>query len=87
MSEYENKSVDELIELLEDRDMKIEELEQEVEEGECVMTDLRFELSQVEEEDEPEDIAERAFDAGFNAGTGLENQMKSWLNYKIEARL
>ena len=91
MSEYENKTNEELIELLEAKDEEIEELE--ANEQNC--SDLEEEnatlQSQIEDYDESlcdrEEVSELAFNAGYEAKENNQDQLRGWLNYKVGARL
>jgi len=88
---YENKTEEELIELLEDRDEKIEELEQEV----CEASELEDEVSELQGQldevnsalTDREEVSERAFYSGYKSGANSEFVLKSWLNFKIEERI
>ena len=86
---YENKTNEELIEILEERDEEIEQLESRNDDLENEVDTLSSDLSSLEAEmvhsDDEEGIAEKAFNAGFEAKS--ENQFQAWLNYKVEARL
>ena len=88
---YENKTIEELIDLLEGQDDKIEELEQEVDEVKAELSDTYDSLSELYEiEDfDKESFAEKAFNAGFECADsdGSLTKFKGWLNYKMEARL
>ena len=90
---YENKTNEELIELLEQRDEELEEYEMKVGDIECERDSAYDDLSVLHElEDfDKESFAEKAFDRGVEAGQNFKHDktkiMKAWLNYKIEARL
>ena len=88
--EYENKTNEELIELLEAKDDEISELqetEQNIEELTDVISDY-----QSQEEDynlalaDREQVSEKSFYAGRISDQKL-TPLKAWLNHKIEERL
>lgn len=91
MNEYENKTNEELIELLEakdeeiqqqqEHDQSIEELEDENRDLQNVIDDYNSSLSDREE------VSEAAFDAGYEAKENQLPKLKAWLNYKIGARI
>ena len=91
MSEYENKTNDELIELLEAKDEKIsefeehdqtiDELEDENRDLQNIIDDFNGSLSDREE------VSEFAFNAGYEAKESNQPLLKSWLNFKIGARI
>ena len=95
MSEYENKTVEELIDLLEDKDETIAELEQ----ANCDQSDeiscLEGELADLVPDEDREVTAEKAFYAGYNyymeaftSGIAIDTSpLKAWLDYKIGERL
>ena len=91
MSEYENKTNEELIELLESKDEEIEQFEehdQTVEELEDENRDLQNIIDDYNSSlSDREEVSEAAFDAGYEAKENNEAKMKAWLNYKIGARL
>ena len=92
---YENKTNEELIDLLEGKDDRISELEEELQEAESQIDDVKeenvhlsVEISRIEDFDvEKEPFAEAAFNEGYKAKSEDKPLMKAWLNYKIEARL
>jgi hypothetical protein len=91
MSKYENKTNEELIELLEakdeeisefeEHDQSIEELEDENRDLQNVIDDFNSSLSDREE------VSELAFNAGYEAKESNQPLLKSWLNFKIRARI
>ena len=91
MSEYENKTNEELIELLEAKDEIIGELE----ENEQSCSDLESENADlqkiVNDYDESlcdrEEVSELAFNAGYDACHTGSEQLRGWLNFKIGARI
>lgn len=87
--EYENKTNEELIDLLEGRDDEIDELKQKNDETSMELSDSYDQLSELHEiEDfDKETFANNAFDAGYEAKGNNEAKLKSWLNYKIGARI
>lgn len=91
MSEYENKTNEELIELLEARDEELEQIEehdQSIEEAEDENRDLQNIIDDYNSSlSDREEVSEAAFDAGYEAKENNEAKMKAWLNYKIGARL
>ena len=92
---YEDKTIEELIDLLEDKDETISDLqcdlqakEDEYDEVSEENGELSVEMSRIEEFDiEKEPFAEKAFNAGYEAKENARPLMRAWLNYKIEARL
>ena len=86
MNDLESKSTTELIELIEELQEDIEEKEQAIEELQEETADLTVENEQHEDVD-VESVAESAFNAGFDASENGNVCMRSWLNYKIEARI
>lgn len=91
MHEYENKTNEELIELLEARDEELEQIEehdQSIEELEDENRDLQNIIDDYNSSlSDREEVSEAAFDAGYEAKENKEAKMKAWLNYKIGARL
>lgn len=92
---YENKTEEELIQLLEERDENIESLEEELqcaesslEEANDTVDDLSIDNSMLEEfRENKEELVQEAWDSGYESGDKKEAQLKSWLNYKIGARI
>lgn len=98
---YDNKTNEELIELLEERDEKIEEMDC----YEAQVDDLEAEVGQLTDEinsydvslSDREEVSEKAFNAGYNNGFGdchdndrakpMKGNLKHWLNFKMENRL
>lgn len=95
MSEYENKTNEELIELLEARDEELEQIEEQIEEHDQSIEEVEDEnrdLQNIIDDynsslSDREEVSEAAFDAGYEAKENNEAKMKAWLNYKIGARL
>ena len=89
--EYENKTNEELIDLLEAKDEEINTLQ----ENEQSIDDLVDEIRDYENQQEAyndalvdrERVSERAFYAGFKAAENKSTALKSWLNHKVEVRL
>jgi len=86
-----DKSKEELIELLEERDNKIDELKQEIETN---SDDYMFNTAELNEmysghldKRELEELTEKTYAAGYQAKENNEPKLKSWLNYKIGARI
>jgi len=74
---YNEKSKDELIELLEERDQKITELNIDLKEAnQAIRFTTHCEIDSAEN-------LEHAFYAGYNTINKPINGLKSWLNYKI----
>jgi hypothetical protein len=84
MSNELKERIEELEELLEESQELIIELQEEVEH---LSIDLQGSISQDDLYEQKEVIMSTAFDAGYMAGDRGDAQMKSWLNYKIEARV
>jgi len=86
-----NKSKEELIEIIEQLDEKIEELEQEVYEAselEDEVSELQGQLDDVNSAlTDREEVSEKAFYSGYKSGANSEFVLKSWLNFKIEERI
>lgn len=91
MSEYKNKTNEELIDLLEAKDEEIEELEaneQSIDDLEDENRDLQAIINEHDESlGDREEVSELAFDAGYEAKENNEPQLKAWLNFKIGARI
>jgi len=89
--EYENKTNEELIDLLEAKDKEISDLQENEQNIEELTDEISDYESQQEEYNEAlsdrEQVSEKAFYAGFKSAENKELVVKSWLNYKIEARL
>lgn len=91
VSEYENKTIEELIDLLEGKDDQIEELEQ----SNCEIDDLNDEIKDqqntIDEFEslncDREGISEIAFKSGYQAKESDKPLMKAWLNFKVENRI
>jgi len=98
---YDNKTNEELIELLEERDETIDNLKQEVEE---VVDDSNERINAVQEEyggcldsRELEEFTEKAYHSGYDAGfvdchdndraKPMKGQLKHWLEFKMMERL
>ncbi|HHZ94331.1 MAG TPA: hypothetical protein EYN67_01965 [Flavobacteriales bacterium] len=86
MEDLESKSIDELIAIIEELNESIEEKDQAIDELQEESADFQDEINQHTEINE-EEVAEAAFNAGYDANENGELCMRSWLNYKIEARL
>jgi len=92
---YENKTIEELLEILEDKDEIIDDLQCDLQAKESDYDDvasengeLSAEMSRIQEFDiEKEPFAEKVFNAGYLAGKNGEELLRAWLNQKIEARL
>lgn len=92
---YENKTEEELISILDERDENIETLCEEIDSLQQDNEELSEEVSIIstelslfrEFEEEKEEFANNAFDSGFDSGVNGEQKLKSWLNFKIGARL
>jgi len=79
---YENKTNEELIELLEERDQKAEELSSELKEAIQAVA-----FTSYCEVDSSENI-EKSFYAGLESSRNLtQTPLKAWLNFKMENRL
>ena len=91
MSEYENKTNEELIELLESKDEEIEQFEenhQSIEDLESDNQDLQNVIDDYNSSlSDREEVSEAAFKSGHKSGLDNEALLKSWLNYKIGARI
>ena len=90
MSKYENKTNEELIELLESKDERINDLEECEQSCEELESEIRCMSSDGNDYDkaikELATIAEKSFYAGRNSDL-KSTQLKSWLNYKMEEML
>lgn len=89
---YENETKEDLIDILTIKNDELNELSQEVEELKDELNDKIDEINESVSQDElfeiKSEIAEPAFMAGYAAGKNKDNSaIKSYLNYKIEARL
>ncbi len=89
---YENKTNEELIDLLDERDEEIEVLEQCKMEIDALEDEVTLRQSQIDEHDESlscrEEVSEKAYYAGFNdANNTTLSNIKGWLNFKVENRL
>jgi len=82
---YDNKTNEQLVELLEERDQKIEEVEQSLTEEQESLVSAYNDLSRLHEIDDFDEsaFAEKAFYAGFTEGSRTLDALKPWLNYKI----
>ncbi len=88
MDDLESKSVDELITIIGELNESIEEKDQEIEELSIEVADASSEMVNYEESSiDEEEVAEAAFNAGYDANENGELCMRSWLNYKILARI
>lgn len=89
--EYENKTNEELIELLEARDETINELEEYEQSCDDLQDENRDLQNIIDEYDsavsDREKVSESAFFAGHHEGLNGNQALKSWLNYKIRARI
>jgi len=90
---YENKTIEELIELLEERDgdindktERLEQLQAEYKDLESSASNLESEISDLRNEDQS--MIERAFYYGLDSASILTmSPLKSWLTFKMENRL
>ena len=82
MSIEQKERIEELEELLEESQESLIELQDEVEQ---LTSELGDSLSQEDYYKQKESLTNKAYDAGFAASSRGDTQMKSWLNYKIEA--
>ena len=92
MSDYENNTKEELIELLKCKDEEIERLEQAKNSIEEEYSDYEYNAQETIDSSfsltEQESLAEKSFYSGYKSGVNSkETAMKSWLNYRMEARL
>lgn len=95
MSDLSEKSVDELIEIIEQKQETIDQLEQAVEEAneQCEEYETENEemISNTLDQQEQEELAVKCFYGGFDcADTDKSKEalkLKSWLNFKMEERL
>lgn len=90
MKMYENKTIEELIDFLIERDELIVELKQEVE---TITDDYNETTAETNEmysdsmdKSEQEELAEKSFYAGRDSNLN-STPLKAWLNYKIGERL
>jgi len=87
---YENKTIEELIELLEEKDEEIQQLECKADDLEMEQADYVSEIESITEysmdKHEQEELAEKSFYAGLDSNSNI-TPLKAWLNYKIEERL
>jgi len=86
MGDLESKSAEELIAIIEDLNESIEEKDQSIDELQEEVADFSNEVDQHVEVN-IEEVAEAAFNAGYDANENGELCMRSWLNYKIGARI
>ena len=85
--EYEEK-IKELEEKIESLEEELQESEYLREEAEEKLTDVYSELHDIEDwREEKEGFAESCFNGGYDAAESGKPKMKSWLNFKIEARI
>ncbi len=84
MSDLKSKSIDELIDIIDELEASIEEKDQAIDELQEEAVDLIVDVEQYENVD-VEKIAEAAFIAGYNAKGDM--CIRAWLNYKIGARI
>ena len=88
MEDLNSKSTDELIEIIESLNDQISEKNQEIEDLSMEVEEVNSEVTVYEESSVDEEaVAEAAFNAGYDANENGELCMRSWLNYKIEARI
>lgn len=78
---YDDLSKDDLIELLEERDQSIEDLNDEIESNTSDNKDYDRAIMDLST------IAEKSFYAGYRTINKPMNDLKAWLNYKMEERL
>ena len=86
MNSLDSKTKEELIDIIDELNEQIEEKDQAIDELQEESADLTVEIEQHEPVDE-EGVAEAAFNAGYDANENGELCMRSWLNYKILARI
>lgn len=85
--EYEER-IKELEEKVESLEEKLQESEYLREEAEEKLGCAHAEINDLEDwRDEKEDFAESCFNGGYDAAESGKPKMKSWLNFKIEARI
>ena len=75
------ESIDELNDDISQKDCEIEDLQ--VGSADLLEDNEQYESAVVDEEG----VAEKAFNAGFEANEKGESLIRSWLNHKIEVRL
>ena len=89
--DYENKTNEELIEILACKDEEIYDLQSELQTEEDLIDEVSALESQIEDHNDAlvdrEVVSEVAFAAGHEAGTKGSELMRAWLNHKIEARI
>ncbi len=79
---YENKTNEELIELLEERDQSVSDLQEEISDSESDSRDYDAAILKLST------IAESSFYAGIESSRNITlTPIKAWLNYKIGERL
>lgn len=88
---YGNKSIEELINLLKERDGDIQDKTERLEQLSGEYKVLQRDISMLEstiskKENEDNSIVEKSFYAGLNSNDDL-SQLKKWLNFKMENRL
>ena len=86
MDDLESKSTEELIAIIDDLNESIEEKDQSIDELQEEVADFSHEAEQYVKVN-VEEVAESAFNAGYDANESGELCMRSWLNYKIGARI
>lgn len=90
--EYENKTNEELIELLEAKDEEINILQENEQNAQELTDEISDYESQVEEHNEAladrEQVSEKAYYAGFDDAKNEKlSSIKGWLNFKVEQRI
>lgn len=81
MSKHENKTKEELIDVIDELEQSNDDLRDEIKNISVDASDYDTAILQLET------IAEKSFYAGYNVIKKPNNQTKAWLNYKVEARL
>jgi len=79
------KTIEELLEDIDDLKLEIDELRDYNEELE--LQNSEYEYADMKSIADKSEEVRRTFDAGFDAGKNNDDQLRSWLNHKIEARL
>lgn len=88
MSEYENKTNEELIDLLEERDESLQDAESSLSDLSDQITELSIDNSMLEDfRENKEELVESSFNSGYEAKENNEPKLKAWLNHKIGARI
>ena len=83
-----NKTKEELMERIEELEEELQSTQSYLDDANESVDDLAIDNAMLEEfRENKEELVQSAWDSGYESGDKKEPQLKSWLNYKIGARI